>query len=336
MNDKKIDGKINPETQEYSFNYVREYDLCSNKDVNAIALTGRALSQPVRIEILRELNKKPMSLTDIAKRFDIHASSAAVHMKILQDAGLVFIQNSTIKKGVKYYSYPPEKNIIIHLRNEFGISGELKPFIKNITIGEYVDAEFGDTCGFASENEILNDCVKNLVFAENRKNAQILWTNDGYVEYAFPNLYAINKDVEQIEINLEICSEARGFNENFVSDISFFLCGKRLCVFECPGDYGKRYGKYTPAWWYSESTKYGLLTTISVTDRGVFLNGKFICNSVKLKDLKLGEGSATRFRIEVEKNAAHRGGFNLFGEKFGDYNIPIVFTAYYKQPTRKY
>lgn len=28
------------------------------------------------------------------------------------------------------------------------------------------------------------------------------------------------------------------------------------------------------------------------------------------------------------KKILRRGGFNLFGDKFGDYDIPIVFTAY--------
>ncbi|MGN1039818.1 MAG: ArsR/SmtB family transcription factor [Candidatus Fimimonas sp.] len=330
MNDANKKQETDLQREECIFNYTREYDLCKNKDVNSIALLGRALSLPLRIEILQELNVKPMSLTDIARRFNIHASSAAVHLRILQDASLVFTQDSTIKKGVKYYSYPLEKNIIIHLRNEFGISNELKPYVKNIAIGEYVNAEFGDTCGFASETTMLNDGIKNLVFAENRKEAQILWTSDGFVEYAFPNVYALNKKIDQVEINLEICSEARGYNEDYVSDISFFINDKRLCVFQCPGDYGKRYGKYTPSWWYNESTKYGLLTTISITDKGILLNGKTVNNSIKLKDLKLDEGLATRFKIAIEKDAVHKGGFNLFGEKFGDYNIPIVFTAYYK------
>ena len=60
------------------------------------------------------------------------------------------------------------------------------------------------------------------------------------------------------------------------------------------------------------------------------LNGKTVSNSTNLKDLKLDEGFATRFKIAIEKDAVHKGGFNLFGEKFGDYNIPIVFSAYYK------
>lgn len=330
MNDKTNKKSALPQQEEYTCNYTREYDLCDSKDMNSIALLGRALSLPLRIELLQELNNKPMSLTDIAKRFNIHASSASVHLKILQDASLIFVQNSTIKKGIKYYSYPLEKNIIIHMRNEFGIGNELKPYVKNIAIGDYVNAQFGDTCGFASEKEMLNDGIRNLAFAENRKNAQILWTSDGFVEYAFPNLYAVNKQIGQVEINLEICSEARGYNEDYISDISFFINDKRLCVFQCPGDYGKRYGKYTPSWWYNESTKYGLFTTITITEKDVLLNGKTVSNSTNLKDLKLDEGFATRFKIAIEKDAVHKGGFNLFGEKFGDYNIPIVFSAYYK------
>lgn len=130
---------------------------------------------------------------------------------------------------------------------------------------------------------------------------------------------------------LEICSEASGYNETYQSDISFFINDKRLCVYTSPGDFGARYGKFTPDWWYKESTKYGLLVTIAVTDKGIWLNGELVNKNITLNDLNLSNGNRILLRIEVEENAKHKGGFNIFGEKFGDYDIPIVFTAYMKK-----
>lgn len=172
------------------------------------------------------------------------------------------------------------------------------------------------------------ELTPDLAFIPERHSAQILFTNDGYVTYALPNDFAKNGDVSRVEIMLEICSEAAGYNEHFESDVSFFLNDKRVCVYTAPGDFGARYGKYTPDWWFGESTKYGMPVTFSVTADGVYLNGKHISKTPTPNDLELGKGNRILFRIEVEKDAKHRGGFNLFGDKFGDYDIPIVFTAY--------
>ena len=52
--------------------------------------------------------------------------------------------------------------------------------------------------------------------------------------------------------------------------------------------------------------------------------------SVKLGGLNLTKGNRTTLKIGVKKDAEHLGGFNIFGDKFGDYNQGIVFTAIYE------
>lgn len=152
-----------------------------------------------------------------------------------------------------------------------------------------------------------------------------------FMKYTIPNNYTQDGDIEKIDVTLEICSEAIGYNHTFPSEISFYLNDTKLCTYICPGDFGDRYGKYTPSWWYKESTKYGMLTNICVTKNGVFLNGKSVNTNVDIQSLNLSKGNKTTLKISVDDDAKHQGGFNLFGEKFGDYNIPIVFTVYYKE-----
>ena len=136
--------------------------------------------------------------------------------------------------------------------------------------------------------------------------------------------------LKEINISLEICSESPGFNNNYPSDITFSINGIEICTFISQGDYGDRYGKFTPSWWYPERTKYGILTNISIRSSGVFLNERLVNKGVCLQDLRLPESNKTTFGIEVKKNAHHPGGFNIFGSQFGDYAQHIIFTATYK------
>ena len=202
------------------------------------------------------------------------------------------------------------------------------PHVVNIPIGDYVDASFNKACGMANEESLINEDRPNEIFCPERHSAQIIWTKRcGYLKYAISNAYAIDDDLAEVSFSMELCSEAHGFNNNYPSDITFFINDTELCTWTCPGDFGDRYGKFTPYWWFSESTKYGLLTTVSVRKSGVYLNGELINKRVTISDLKLDSGNRTTFTIAVKETAEHLGGFNIFGEKFGDYNQAIVFTA---------
>ena len=162
-------------------------------------------------------------------------------------------------------------------------------------------------------------------------DAQILWSrSNGFVEYAVQNGYALCGTLDEISFSLELCSEALGYNHNYPSDITFWINGVELCTFACPGDFGNRYGKFTPPWWFVDSTKYGLLTTISIMDSGVYLNGKLVNKNVDINALGLKESNRTLLKIGIKDDALHKGGFNIFGDKFGDYNQSIIFNATYK------
>ena len=56
----------------------------------------KALSSPIRIDVLNYLAKKPAIITDVAAKFDIPLSSAALYIKNLEAAGLIFTQTIPI------------------------------------------------------------------------------------------------------------------------------------------------------------------------------------------------------------------------------------------------
>ena len=65
------------------------------------AETFKALSEPVRREILILLKAGSMSAGDIAAQFDMTAAPISYHLKILKKSGLVY---ETKEKNYIYYS----------------------------------------------------------------------------------------------------------------------------------------------------------------------------------------------------------------------------------------
>lgn len=320
------------EAMEQSVNDIKLLEIQNAEQIQEIALIGQALSSPTRVEILRLLNVKPYLMSEISAALNIQPSSAAFHLKMLENAGLLSVEYSTKSKGsMKWFSYGV-RDVLLRLRPLEGIRDTLTPYTTSIHIGDYVDAQFNDISGQASDLKLLVVNEPRNAFHGERHQAQYIWNrHDGYVTYAIANEFTQLAPLAEISLSLEICSETNGYNNDYPSDITFWINGVELCTWTCPGDFGDKYGTFTPAWWFPESTKYGLLTKITVTDKGVFLNDKPINKHVALSDLHLSEGNRFTFQIGVKKDAKHCGGFNLFGEKFGNFNQAISFTATYKK-----
>lgn len=67
----------------------------------------KALSDPIRREILHLLQTGPMAAGDIAARFDVSGATISHHLSILRDAGLVLDE----KQG-KYIYYELNMSVV--------------------------------------------------------------------------------------------------------------------------------------------------------------------------------------------------------------------------------
>lgn len=307
-------------------------DISDPNDYNRLALLGRAIYAPARIEIVNLLYKKPMLLSEIAEALDMPISSAAFHLKVLREAHLIGIDHTSTSGGaLKWYTYTfPEITILMKdTRRQNSVLPE--PFAVEIGVGEYIDAQFTGSCGMASDTALIMECSPQSVFIPERRNAQLVWNKGaGSVTYALPNDYA-EKPLDEINFSLELCSEATGYNHAYKSDVTFWINGVELCTYTSPGDFGNRYGRFTPPWWFAESTKYGLMTAVAVRKNGVYLNERLVNKDVTLSSLDLADGNRTTLKIGVKPDAENVGGFNLFGEKFGDYDQAIKFNAIFER-----
>lgn len=308
-----------------------------DEDRQSIVSIGRALSVPLRIDILRLLNRKPMMISQIAEELGIPLSSCIFHIRTLEEAKLVKAEYSTTGKGTqRWYSYAKSKMIFLSLRQAEGSRTGAETAVYEVGVGDFIDAEFSENCGMASEQDMLMLNDPASAFLPERHEAQILWSAvRGKFTYAVPGIFARGQMPERISVSMELCSECLGYNHDYKSDITFSLNGHDLCTYTSPGDFGNRYGTFTPSWWYPESTKYGKLVVIDVDASGIYLNGQLCSEKNTIETFAQEKNVRMLFQIEVKKDAKHAGGLNLFGKKFGDYDQGIVFRAYYPENTKK-
>ena len=296
-------------------------------DEELLCKVGNALSSPTRIQILKLLYFNSYNVKEIAERLDIPASSAAVHIRTLEKADLIQTKQKPGTRGsMKLCS---RKNDYINIR----LSGN-DPSVHQVAsismpVGAYTDCLVSPTCGIADETGPIGyEDRPGDFFSPDRINAQILWTSSGFVEYKFPFPLGEGIMPNRLMLTFEACSEAPNFKEDWTSDITIWINGLDCGTWQSPGDFGSRRGRLNPSWWDNGVTQYGKLTTLEITDNGSFINSKH-ASGMCLQDLQLAFGTPITIRIGNKPDAEFIGGFNLFGEKFGDYAQDIVLSFVY-------
>lgn len=283
-----------------------------------------------RVKIIELLGSRPMNIRELAEALGISSAIVTKHVQKLEDAGIVRTESVSGTRGRRKVCHLNCDTIILKLKvPEAPPIPETNRYSVSIPIGQYSDYRVKPTCGLASETAIIGIVDDPRYFSSpERTEAKHLWFAGGFVEYRIPNYLVGRQRVRELNISLEICSEAPGYNENWPSDITFALNGVPLGTWTCPGDFGGSRGAYTPAWW-KHGTQYGLLKTISVRGEGTFLDGVRI-SDVTPEDLGIEVGRDIVLRIENDESAVHAGGVSLFGRKFGNYDQDIEVTVVYE------
>ena len=87
---------------------------------------------------------------------------------------------------------------------------------------------------------------------------------------------------------------------------------------------------YTTINWGLDASQYGQLKSITVNELGTYIDGILINDSIKINQLNLNEDNKVTFKVESKENAKNKGGFNIFGKNFGDYNQDIEMSVKYE------
>ncbi|WEG10965.1 helix-turn-helix domain-containing protein [Pullulanibacillus sp. KACC 23026] len=289
---------------------------------------AKALSTDIRLTIFKQLLKQTMNVNEIAEMFNLPPSTAAVNIKKLEEAKLIQSELIPGTRGTQKVCAAVCNRIMV----EMDPAGEKReePFsLVQMPIGHFFDSHVAPTCGLLDENGIIGEFDDpGSFFDPMRVNAKLIWFCRGFVEYRFPKRIPYGAPIKNVEVTMEICSEAPLHNKNWPSDITMWMNGIEIGTWTSPGDFGGERGVLTPSWWGVENSQYGLLKTWRVNDEGTFIDGRKI-SDCQLKDLNLSSESYIRVRIGIKKEAANNGGINLFGKGFGNYDTDLVMRLDY-------
>lgn len=297
----------------------------ANTDKSCLPLY-EALASEVRLGVLDLLSERPMNVKELAERLSLSSAILSMHIRKLEAGGLIRTEMIRKEGGTHKMCSVAVDRIEIDLPMQARTERHVREI--SIPVGHYTNYEVHPTCGLATKDSVIGQFDDPRYFLEpERMNAQILWFGKGFVEYSIPNYLLQGEKPVEIEISLELGSEAPGSNDNWPSDIRFFLNGMSLGSWTSPGDYGDSRGRYTPGWWKTGLNQYGLLKVIRIREEGTFLDGQQL-SAVGLKDIRVDRNQWT-LRLAVEEGSAHIGGMTIFGESFGNYKQAIVFRLYY-------
>lgn len=291
------------------------------------ALVGKALSSEVRLEILKLLIENSANISEIAAAFGLPQSSAALHVKVLEEAGMISVNEKPGVRGAQKVCGISFEDIYFDaFQHKLDHSGS-KVLKFPMPIGNYFDCEISGNCGIISERGYLGvEDFASSFYCQNRNEAQLLWFNTGYLEYRFPTYLMKNTQIREVTFSFEICSEAPGYQNDWPSDITVWVNGTEIDTIISEGDFGGRRGRLNPEWWGDTMTQYGTYKVIKINQFGCY-EDDVKCSEQTLDTLCMREGNYISFKLGVKPDAVHAGGLNLFGEKFGDYAQGLVMSV---------
>jgi predicted transcriptional regulator len=290
----------------------------------------KALGSDIRIQILELIAQhQTLNLNDLATKLNLTNGAITMHIKKLEESGLIEINTVVGKHGLQKMCYLNEEKLIVDLRSK-----EIANLYEvELKVGHYSNYIAQPTCGLATKHSIIGDFDDPRYFADpQRVDAEIVWFTEGFLEYRIPNYLKSNQSFQELQFSLEISSEAPGFSDNWPSDIEFYLNDFQLGSWTSPGDFGDKKGAFNPDWWPPHLNQYGMLKLIRINSEGSYIDGCRISN-VTLADIQLNYKSDIRFKIAVTETTSNRRGLTVFGKNFGNYNQDILIRILYHDNT---
>jgi predicted transcriptional regulator len=287
----------------------------------------KALGNATRLSILEVLGPGPLPLSRVASTMGIPPSTAAMHVAILEKAGLLRTDMTAASRGIQKVCARTYDEVVVQIPRQDVTHGARIEIA--MPVGAYSDFDVEPTCGLAGANGLIGYMDDPGSFYEpEHTDAQLVWFRRGFVEYRFPNRVPPTARITAVQLSAELCSEAPLHDDDYPSDISVRINGMALGTWTSPGDFGGERGRLTPEWWEGGDSQYGLLKRWRVTAAGTSLDGVRF-SAATVDDLGVRTGRPIRVVIGVDRDAAHVGGVNLFGRGFGNYPQDLVLAIDY-------
>jgi len=284
----------------------------------------KALASETRMAILRYLGDRIVPVNRIAADLDLAASTATMHVAILEKAGLLHTEMRPAVRGLQKVCARTYDELVIDLPR--GRDHHRQHVEQSMPIGAYLACDVEPTCGLAGRTGLIGYLDDPASFYEpGRIDAQLIWFRSGSLEYRFPNRVPPTARIHSLQLSAEVCSEAPLHDADWPSDISVWINGVHLGKWTSPADFGGERGRFTPHWWEEKDSQFGVLKRWKVSDAGTTIDGMPL-SSVSTGQLDLRPGVPIRVAIGVRPDAANVGGINLFGHGFGNYPQDFALT----------
>ena len=301
----------------------KRINLEEEKELMAL---GKALSSEIRLKILGLLQEGPLCVNEIAELLNIPASSAALHVRVLEEAELIRTELKPGIRGSMKLCIRQETSVVLDLQKK---SKEQREEVISMPVGNYVDYKITPTCGMVNEEEYIDGEDEPRCFYDPRRTtAKLVWFSSGYLEYRFPNAGMQKEPVKSLDFSAELCSETADYNLDCPSHITLWINGIEAGTWTCPSDFGGRRGKLNPDWWEDKNSQYGNLKNWHIDETGTYLDGLQVSGR-GIEAYALAEGPYVSVRIGIKEDAEHVGGVNIFGNCFGDYPQDLVMRLKY-------
>ena len=289
----------------------------------------KALASGTRLRILALLAEGERNINEMRQELGLAHPSVSKHVQILEEAGLITSEYKSGEQGTQKRCKLRYDRLVISLERLQAPDNHVEE--TEMPVGMYALALPTPSCGLAGRDRVIGlyDEPQSFLLAE-RAQAQLLWMADGFVEYVFANTVPTSMEITHVELSMEICSESPDYNTDYPSDITVWLNGVEVGAWTSPGDMGGKRGRLNPAWWGDHHTQHGMLKVWSVEEQGAFIDGVSISNTC-LKDVMISPRQPVTVRIGVKPGARHKGGFNLFGRGFGNYEQDLVLRLRYRE-----
>ncbi len=282
----------------------------------------RALGSMSRARIVELLSEHEMNIGELSTALSLTQPSITKHIQILEEAGLVTSDYVAAPQGMQKRCRGVFERLLVDLAPKIPQAEGYAEM--EMPVGMFFDVQPHPTCGLATREKLVGlvDAPVSFFLPE-RASAEILWSSAGYIKYAFPNTLPVNSHVKAIELVMEIGSEAPGYNNQWLSDITVWVNDVEIGTWTSPGDFGGTRGQLNPAWYPDNMNQWGVLKTWSVNAQGSAIDGSPI-SDVKIADLDIHPWRPTRVRIGVKPDAVNQGGFTLYGRGFGNYQMGLI------------
>lgn len=291
----------------------------------------KVLASHVRLELLMLLSLSPgLSIGALADELSVSPASLTLHIRKLEAHGFIYTKMQVTKQGMQKQCFLSENmdRLMITLSEH----RTPRTMQHDIPLGHYVDICANPTCGLASTEIIIGSLDDTRQFWNpQRVKAGIIWMKSGYVEYRLPNMLPEGCSPDELSLSFEIASEAPGTQEDWPSDISFYLNRTYIGQWTSPGDYGLVRGRHNPDWWHPQLNQYGLRKKLTINKTGTYMGCEQI-SDIALDQFAITAQTPLFFRFCSDSHAKNSGGMTLFGRGFGNHNQHLRLTMTYREP----